>query len=139
MTLSETKSKGNILVVDDQVNWRLAITHLLEDTYQVQTVSSFVAAENIIDNSTFDVVVLDIRLVDEDVFNVGGLALLRKLKTEKPETKVAILTGYPDSIRNEMLESFAVDALLYKAPEGRKFDVAGFRQKISELINRNRK
>jgi DNA-binding NtrC family response regulator len=126
--------EGNILIVDDQENWRMALQHLLEGRHNAQAVSSYEQAEQAILASSFDVVVLDVRLVDEDVFNVSGLALLDKIKKHKPNTGVVILTGYPDSVRGEIVQQYGADAFIFKVPESGKFDLAGFRSLIQDLV-----
>jgi len=128
-----SQPEGNILVVDDQENWRMALQRLLEGRYNVQTVSSYEQAEQAILASSFDIVVLDVRLVDKDVFNVAGLALLDKIKKHKPNTGVVILTGYPDSVSGEIVQQYGADAFVFKAPESGKFDLSGFRSLIHDL------
>lgn len=125
---------GNILIVDDQENWRKVLTHLLKDRYNVQAISNYEDAEQVIAQSTFDVIVLDVRLVDKDIFNVSGLALLEKIKKHKPDTGVVVLTGYPDSVRKEILQEYDADVFFSKAPEGKSFDTSGFKALIQDLV-----
>ena len=80
--------------------------------------------------STFDLVVLDVRLEDEDSHNVEGLGLLYSVKEHSHTTKTIVLTGYPESIRGEI----GADALFFKVPEGKNFDKNMFRDKVKELL-----
>jgi len=73
-------------------------------------------------------------LIDEDTFNVEGLDLLRMIKERKPGTGVVILTGYPNSVRREILEEYDADAFVFKVPPGDTFDSASFRTLIQELV-----
>jgi CheY-like chemotaxis protein len=129
-----SKTSGHILVVDDQDNWRKALTCLLGDAgHTVKTAACFEDALDEISHDTFDIVVLDVRLVDADVFNVQGIELLRLLKTQKTVPGMIILTGHPESIRPQVLEEIG-DALVLKVPPGSKFDRKGFKDKILKLL-----
>jgi DNA-binding NtrC family response regulator len=127
-------SNGNILIVDDQDNWRKVLIHLLGDLYSVTAVSNHLDAEQSIRNKKYDLVILDVRLVDKDIFDVSGLSLLKKIKAESPQVGVIVLTGYPDSVRKETLQQYDADAFFFKAPEKTSFDVSGFKTKIAELV-----
>jgi DNA-binding response OmpR family regulator len=123
--------RGHILVVDDQENWREALRILLEtEGFLVSESSSFEQAECMLNESVFDMVVLDVRLVDEDVFNVEGLALLHAVRHDCPGARVVFVTGYPQSVGEES----GADALIFKVPQGSTFDSAGFTRLVRDLI-----
>lgn len=125
---------GRILVVDDQKNWRELLKILLEkDGFQVTTVESFGECQDTLQRITFDLVILDLRLVDQDTFNVEGLALLHEIRTKSSSTRVVILTGYPDSIKSET----GADAVILKVPPEKTFDKVAFKKLIRELIRQN--
>lgn len=128
--------EGHILVVDDQQNWREALTSLLRDRYWVQVAGSFDEAKEAILEFSFHVAILDVRLVDRDSLNVDGLELVRLIKEQRPNTKVVILTGYPKSVREEILEEYGVDAFLFKVPVGGRFDSQAFRALTNELVKK---
>jgi DNA-binding NtrC family response regulator len=122
---------GRVLVVDDQQNWREALKVLLEaEGLHVSEADSFEHAENVLVQSVFDLVVLDVRLVDEDVFNVEGLGLLDLIKTSHPSTRVIILTGYPQSVK----EKTEADAFVLKVPPGSTFESTEFRNLVIRLV-----
>jgi DNA-binding NtrC family response regulator len=128
------QTEGHILIVDDQLNWREALTSLLRGQHTVQTAGSVEEAKQAIVEFAFDVAVLDVRLVDKDVFNVEGLELLHMIKEGKSSTAIVILTGYPKSVREEILNEYGVDAFVFKVPNGGTFDSAGFRSLIQALV-----
>jgi len=129
------KTTSHILVVDDQDNWREALTSLLaKEGHTVKTAACFEEAANEISQGTFDLVVLDVRLVDADVFNVQGLELLQVMKSQKTAPRVIILTGYPESIHEGVLEKHGADALVLKVPPGSRFDSEGFIEQVQELL-----
>jgi CheY-like chemotaxis protein len=126
-----------ILVVDDQENWRQALIELLSgEGYIVESLGCFDEAARVIAAGEFDLAVLDIRLEDEDVFNVQGLELLRLAKNQEKVPKVVVLTGYPDSLRPGILEEFGADALILKVPPSSKFDTERFKEQIKDLLPR---
>jgi DNA-binding NtrC family response regulator len=95
------KTANCILIVDDQENWRQALRILLEsEGFAVLEATTFHEAEDALAGTSFDVVVLDVRLVDEDMFNVEGLALQNMISAKNPDTRIVILTGYPKSVKD---------------------------------------
>ena len=129
---------GRILIVDDQRNWRLALVKLLEG-HEVSLAESVDEAKQALQKNTFDVVILDVRLIDLDALNVDGIGLLRTLKCERPDMGLIVLTAYPENIRREVLERYPPDHLLLKVPPGLRFDSDGFRAKVGELVERSQK
>lgn len=131
----DNKTKASILVVDDQDNWREALTDLLSNEgYTVKSVSCFDDAKYEIEQKQFNLYILDIRLVDTDVFNIQGLELLRLIKEKNVGSKVVILTGYAESIRDGVLDRYKADALILKVPERSRFNSKEFIKKIQELL-----
>ncbi len=130
---------GRILVVDDQDNWRDALVSLLsKEGLAVKTIAHFAEAKEEISQEQFDLVVLDVRLVDADIFNVQGIELLQMVKAEGTAPKVIILTGYPENIRNGVLERYGADALILKVPPGSRFDSQGFKEQVRRLLQEAR-
>ena len=128
--------KPSILIVDDQLKWRNALQIILEQAgYAVTTAADFEAAHAMLDSRFFDLITLDVRLVDSQAFNVQGLGLLQTIKSRWPKTKVIVLTGYPESIREGFLKEYEVDALVLKVPEGSRFDQNAFQQLVSKLLS----
>lgn len=130
------KITSRILVVDDQENWREALFSLLDkDDYSIEIVGSFEEAQKEINRHIFDLVILDVRLLDQDTFNVQGLELLKLAKAQKEAPKVMILTGYPESIHQEFLDENSPDALLLKVPKNSRFDSQSFKTQVQNLLH----
>jgi CheY-like chemotaxis protein len=127
---------GRILVVDDQENWRAALTNLLsKEGHVVEVAACFEDAAERISQGVFDLVVLDVRLVDTDIYDVRGLELLRLAKEQKVAPRAIVLTGYPESIRDGILEQYGADVLILKVPpDTKKFDRAGFKGQVRKLL-----
>jgi DNA-binding response OmpR family regulator len=124
-----------VLLVDDQSNWRKMLRTLLEkEGYEVQEAVNFDEAKKKISENMLNLLILDLRLVDEDVFNVQGLELLRLAKSQAQAPAVVIFTGYPETIRGGVVESLGVDALLLKVPQGSRFRGSEFMKRIRALL-----
>ena len=83
-----------ILVVDDHEVVRQGIVSLLDHHNGFQVVAQAgTAAEAIAAASTYrpDVIVMDIRLPDG-----SGVEATREIRAQHPETRVIMLTSYPD-------------------------------------------
>jgi DNA-binding NtrC family response regulator len=131
---------GDILVVDDYENWRSFVKSVLEeDGHHVTTVATHSEAEEKLNNKVFDVAVLDMRLVDDEKYNVQGMALLKTIKEQKPSTGAIILTGYPDPLHEHRARTFyGADAYLSKVPDNTEFDIEAFSRLVAQLVNRSR-
>lgn len=126
-------TRGHLLIVDDQENWRQALGRVLAD-YQITFARGFGEAKRALDQNRFHLAIVDVRLVDQDVFNVEGLELMKIMRRGKMQMGVIILTGYPEDIRDEILRRYQPDELLLKAPVGSVFDCAALRQKVADLL-----
>lgn len=79
-----------ILVVDDEKTFRYFLTlHLKEQGYEVHEAEDGQAALKLIDQKTFDLALIDLRLTD-----MNGLEVVRHVRKISPQTSVIILTGY---------------------------------------------
>jgi CheY-like chemotaxis protein len=86
---------GNILVVDDLVDWRDMIGGLLEDAgYHVKTAADADEAMRFLRQHPYHVAVVDLRLDERDENNQEGLTLAEQMKAYLPELAIIILTGY---------------------------------------------
>ena len=83
---------SHILVIDDEESLRFTLGTFLQDKgYLVTTASSFTEAEQLIQQSFFDLVFLDIQLGQH-----SGLDLLKKIRNHLAYTPVVMITGAPD-------------------------------------------
>jgi len=127
--------RGHILIVDDQSNWLKALgSLLLKDGHTVVTAMNFEEAKSKLLQEKFDVVTLDVRLMDDEDFNVQGLELLREIRRQNLNSRVVLLTGYPEIIQQPTIDEYKPDQILYKVPQGSMFDNNRFREIILSLI-----
>jgi DNA-binding NtrC family response regulator len=84
--------RGKILAIDDEPN----IRRLIQNEFQLEGFEVTVAKDGeeglaLLDQQTFDIVLLDIKLP-----RMSGIEVLRKLKRRAPLTEVFMITGYGD-------------------------------------------
>ena len=80
----------NILVVDDDMSVRTTFSSVLrQEGYRVTAVKNGYEAIKAIDEESFDLALVDLRMPGMD-----GIEVLEKIKTRRPQTRVIIFTGY---------------------------------------------
>jgi len=95
----------HILVLDDEADLREEIIEWLagNDAYHLVGTGSPSEALSILQNQSIDVVLLDINLPEQN-----GIALLKKIKQHYPNIEVIMITGYGDS--DAILSALRYDA-----------------------------
>ena len=87
--------QGKVLVVEDEESLRRVLQRALEgEGYWVQTVGTGDLARNALNETHFDVSLMDIRLPDAD-----GLAILKEMKDSGIDTSMVIMTAQ-NTMRN---------------------------------------
>jgi ATP-dependent Lon protease len=82
--------KHRILVVDDEKMTRMNLDHVLtKEGYEVLTASSGVEALNLLEKSSFDVIVTDLKME-----KVDGMGVLEMAKQKDATVEVIMITGY---------------------------------------------
>jgi DNA-binding NtrC family response regulator len=82
---------ANILIVDDEEVVRQSYMRILASTHsKVRSAWTWEQLRQAIEDERFDLVLLDLRMPGMD-----GMAVLRALKQQSPESEVIIITGYP--------------------------------------------
>jgi DNA-binding response OmpR family regulator len=115
---------ARVLIVDDEVNIRKLYKSELEDEgYEVVTAASGAEAMHILRDSAPDLVVLDIKLEQEN-----GLDFLRHLMEIRPSISVILNSGY--STYKDDFSSWLADAYLVKSS-----DTSELKDKVRELIS----
>ncbi|TKJ40279.1 hypothetical protein CEE37_08100 [candidate division LCP-89 bacterium B3_LCP] len=99
-----------VLVVDDERDVREIIAEMIADLgYEVHGVSSGEAALNLIDESSVDLLISDVKMEGMD-----GLALVKRVRQKFPELPLALMTSYANDDVHRMLSDRIVDFLLPK-------------------------
>lgn len=82
----------NILIIDDEVNVALLLSKFLtRNGFDVATASNGATAFELLKKQPYHLVLCDYRLEDTD-----GREILKKVRTDYPQTGVIIITGYSD-------------------------------------------
>ena len=93
LRLSSANRAANILVIDDDETICSLFKDTLEGTgHTVTTVSESSKGLELVKDSDFDLVFLDLKMPEMD-----GAELFRQARVAKPKLPVTIITGYPDS------------------------------------------
>ena len=101
----------SILYVEDVEDWRSLVSSALNsEGFQVVTVKDASEAMQACDRSTFNLVILDLRLQGE-----SGMMLMRFLKHNHPDVPILIYTGLEhDEPIIEMFRNEGADGYLHK-------------------------
>jgi DNA-binding NtrC family response regulator len=84
--------KSSILVVDDEDALRTVLGgELVSEGYEVRTAADGDEAISELEKSTFDLVLLDIKMP-----RLNGFEVLKFIKEKHEKTKVVMLTGFAD-------------------------------------------
>jgi DNA-binding NtrC family response regulator len=78
-----------LLIVDDELPVRNSLSFALEDGYEIFTAEDGISAVEIISDTDISIVLLDLRLGNED-----GISVLKNIKARRPEIAVLIMTAY---------------------------------------------
>jgi len=104
-----TKTKGHILVVDDEQNMRRVLTKvLLDEGHDVSCAATGEEALAKLSEDTFDVILSDVRMPGMD-----GMELMKRVKSLSSDTTVVMMTAY-GSVQSavEAIRSGAEDYIL---------------------------
>jgi two-component system, NtrC family, response regulator AtoC len=126
-------SKDRILIVDDSAEFREALGEALEDDFDITLAASADDAQHTLDQGA-SVVLLDVRLNEEDSANKDGILLLGKLKEAQPGLPVIMMTNYGDiDIAVEAMRLGAADFV-----QKSRIDAREFRKVINSALKRSR-
>jgi DNA-binding response OmpR family regulator len=119
---------AKILVVDDEKNIRaLYETELMDEGYDVVTAPSAKEALAVLETQNIDLVILDIRMPDED-----GLSALEKMMVKKRDLPVLINSAY--SIYKDNFLSWLAEDYLVKTN-----DLTELKEKIASVLKKKGK
>jgi DNA-binding NtrC family response regulator len=110
--LTETTAGEPILVVDDDEDIRLTMTHILEqEGHRVLTAGSGEEAIDILKKQVCLMAFIDIKLP-----NIDGLETLLRLKEINPRLRTVMMTGFKNEVREalEKAQQSAAITCLYK-------------------------
>jgi CheY-like chemotaxis protein len=110
----EPHTKPTLLVVDDEPSIRFVLDEYFTDAgWSVVCAATQTEAASVLEQKTFDVVVLDLRLAKGDRTD-GGIALAEQIVRRRAGTRTIVLTGYGSPKSREAALAKGVDAVLDK-------------------------
>lgn len=106
------KGKEHILFIDDEEEITFMGKRMLEGLGYTVTVhtNSLVAYENFVSNPK----VYDLVVSDQTMPNMLGTDLISKMKELRPDLKAIIITGFGDSITEELAKDKGINAIVIK-------------------------
>lgn len=87
------QNKKKILIVDDQFMYLKSLELVLKKHYEVSLAQTFNEATKQLEHK-FDIVLIDIRLEEDDDSNIDGLKILEWIKMNKPEISSFVMSSY---------------------------------------------
>jgi two-component system, NtrC family, response regulator len=87
---------GKILLVDDEENVLKQMRWALEPDYEVLTASNEAEAIALFQQESPPVITLDLSLNPQNPSDLGGMRLLERMLSERPSTRVIVVTGSSD-------------------------------------------
>ena len=108
-----TQGTMRVLVVDDEETFRFVMENRLRGSgHVVECAPSGEAALERIGERAFDVMLLDLRMP-----GIGGLEVLRRIKSLMPHCVVVMLTNFRQGPFEEASRAAGADAYFHKASE----------------------
>ena len=105
------KTQQSVLVIDDeQIICDSCHSILSNEDVKVDTDTDAVGGYQKALNNDYDLILLDLNMRELD-----GMQLLSKLRKDKPDVPVIIITGYPTKETKEESKSLGVGKVYFKA------------------------
>jgi putative two-component system response regulator len=117
ITNDNIRSRGSVLVIDDERGPRESLRMILQPLYQVQTASDGHSALELLRTTTVDCVTLDLNMP-----GLQGEELMRIVRREFPDVEVVVITGYGS---------------LETAVEGVRYGICDYLQKPFDVVKVN--
>jgi DNA-binding NtrC family response regulator len=126
--IDEAVEQPLVLIVDDDSDLCESLWDLLhEKGYRIGVAHSEREATTLLDDASYRVVLIDLKLPDGD-----GSAVFRSVRNKSPESRVILVTGYPAELEEIVRRVLAegADAVCYKP-----FDVATLLETVHRLAD----
>jgi DNA-binding NtrC family response regulator len=118
----------DVLIVDDEENWRADLKYILEgEGYSVQVASSYSEAKQALTDRAFHLLIVDIILRPTNPDDRGGLQLLREIRESFRNVGLIAVSGYDVP---EVAEEFGPQNFFDK----RRLDTQMLRERVRELV-----
>jgi DNA-binding NtrC family response regulator len=132
-------NKPVILIVEDDEDWRALLAGSISDLGEVAVAEDYATASALINGRSFDAIILDLRLEDQNDDDAQGLKVLADIRAAETGhnrlTNVIIVSAYgtPEQVR----ESFKIHFLFdYMAKQ--RFSRKEFREIVQQALTARR-
>ncbi len=99
-----------VLIIDDEVEFATTLCQRLKlRKYEVMEAHNGAAGVKAVEDSAFDIVLLDLKMPDMD-----GLEILAIIREKRPQTKVIMLTGHGSGEAGQQALAMGAHAYLMK-------------------------
>lgn len=110
-----------ILVVEDDLSWQMNCEEILEEEgYLVEVAASKEEADRKLRGRTFDIAIVDLRLVDSDPKNMDGIEVIRLMRDLNSPTQAIVKSGYLTEEIGRQLDELGVFRVLDKEGPARQ-------------------
>jgi CheY-like chemotaxis protein len=128
--------EGRILLVEDQREWQIELSDLLQDyPYSIKMADSLQKASDLLEHYVYDLVLLDLRLKDWEEGNFEGWGLMDTLETCRQEqgTQVIIVSAYgePEHVRKGFKKYDIADYI-----DKKRLDPDDFLESVAEAVEK---
>ncbi len=118
--------QATILVVDDEIGPRESLRAILKSEYRVLVATEGEQAVKMVEESSIDVVLLDLRMP-----GVSGVRVMERIKAVDPDIEVILITGYASY--ETVLEALRLHAFDYIP---KPFNIAQLRDLVRRAVAR---
>ncbi len=137
--LSPVESQVGMLVVEDLPEWQRIFTGALANIprLEVTVVDNYEDAVDALAKRLFHIIIVDIRLLDEDSRNIDGFILLKNIYKSNTNVVMIVTSGFAtvELARDAMLKYNAFDFFL-KSPDSGQFELERFRSSIRQALDK---
>lgn len=129
-------SKYFVLVIDDQEGWYEAVSPILEELHCVVShATTPQSAYSAMGQQGYDLIILDLRLAEDEAYNIQGLDILEKLSKDEKSPPVIIWTGHATPALQQKAVWYKAFAFLEKIGDGKSFDHGLFIETVKKALN----
>jgi two-component system, cell cycle response regulator len=123
--------KAKIIIIEDDAGWREVIKDTLKDEgFVVEIATSTEEGLNAIKMSSYQLIIMDLNLQDQDEKNREGLKLLSFVGMFNPCARTVVLTAFPQHLREAFRASYGVYDYILK----QDFDESLFLKDVKDAI-----
>lgn len=105
-----------VLVVDDDLSWPLQYKYRLEKEgiHNMDIAHTKEQALQMVSSKSYDLAIIDLRLVDHDQENFDGIEIIEKIREGSYQTKIIVMSGFLSAEIKGVLDKLEANEILGK-------------------------